>query len=382
MGFLGVRVMVLSTLLGCGRMGFDDQATPIEQCSLALDPGAARLNFHSQRAIQIVGGTEPVELSVTGPASIDDLGVVSAGGDAGTAMISAVDAGGCTAQTSLQIGGDALFFVGGTLSGVPSAQVWRSADGIAWTNIGSLPDKRTSGALLVYRDQLWWISGSDGVGVRDEVFASRDGVTWSLVGHYPRPGANPGHAVFKDRMWIIGGAANPDTKEVYSSDGGIVWTLAGTLPMENHGGSAVVMNDQLWYLGGHSNPSGQLFDWVLSSSTGATWQTNGTLPSGREYASAVAYEGKLFLLGGQDLSSVKTTSVMVTGDGVTFTPQPALPVARAFGATTMFGDKMIAVGGSDGGAVFRGTIGTGWETPTTTFPQPRQGGRVVVFSAP
>ncbi len=374
--------MVLSTVLGCGRLGFDDHVTPIDQCTLALDPGAAHLNFHSQRAIQIAGGTPPVDFAITGPATIDPEGTVAALDDAGTAMITAVDAGGCTAETTLAIGGDALFFVGGTLSGVPSSQVWRSTDGLTWTNVGSLPDKRTSGALVVYHDRLWWMTGSDGVGPRDEVFSSLDGVTWTLAGHVPVAGANPGYAVFHDKMWLIGGAANPDTNTVYSSTDGITWTLAGHLPDENHGGSAVVMNDTLWYLGGHNSNSGTLFDWVLGSPDGSSWPQVGTLPAGREYGSAVVANGMIVFMGGQDLSSTKTTSVVSTTNGSTFTPQPALPMARAFGGSAMFGGKVFSVGGSDGGAVFRATIGTGWETPTTSFPQPRQSGRVAVFSAP
>lgn len=382
MGRLGFLVGILSATLGCGRMGFDDQVTPIEQCTLALDAGGPRLNYHSQRAIQIVGGTDPIELAITGPATIDAVGVVSALAASGTATITATDAGGCTAQASLEIGGASLWYVAGSSMTVPSPQVWRSDDGLAWSNVGSLPDKRTSGALLVFHDQLWWITGSDGVGNRDEVFSSADGVTWTLAGHVPKAGANSGHAVFHDKMWIIGGAASPDTDNVYSSSDGATWTLAGHLPNENHGGSAVVMNDKLWYLGGHSNTDGLLFDWVLSSAEGVTWQQVGTLPSGREYAAAFVYDTSIVVTGGQDLSAVKTTSVVETANGAAFTALPALPVARAFGAIAKWRGEAWAVGGSDGGAVFRGTLGTGWISPTTNFPVPRQGGRLAVFTAP
>jgi hypothetical protein len=382
-GRLGFLAVILSASFGCGRMGFDDQITPIEQCSLALDPGTPRLNFNSQRAIQIIGGTDPVELAITGPATIDAVGVVSALASPGTAMITATDAGGCTAQTQLLIGGDSLWFVGGTgMAGAVTTTYRSDDDGITWTAAGALPDKRASGGLLVYHDTLWWLSGSDGVGARNEVFSSSDGVTWTFVGRTPKAVTNPGHAVFQDKMFVIGGAASPDTPNVYSSTDGATWTLEGALPMENHGGCAVVLGDTLYYIGGHSNPAGQLFDWVVTTANGKTWQEIGQLPAGREYAAAVVYQGSIIIAGGQDLSSTKTTSVISSSDGMTWTPLAALPVGRAFGAMTVVHDKIVTAGGSDGGAVWRGAPGTTWEAPATNFTSPKQGGRAVAFSAP
>lgn len=384
MGRLAFCLAGLSTLAGCGRVGFDDQAPPTEACTLALDAGAPRLNFHSQRSVQIVGGTDPVQLSVSAIASIDATGVVTSRGIAGPATVTAVDAGGCTAEVTLEIGGDTLFYVGGTLNAVPSADVLTSTDGLAWTTTpNALPAKRTSGALLVYRDKLWWVSGSDGVGARDEVYASADGVAWTLVGHVTRAGLNPGFAVFRDRMWIIGGDSSPDTDEVYSSTDGATWKLEGRLPELNHGGSAVVMNDQLWYLGGHNNTAGKLYDWVLRTNDGVTWTPAGSMPQGREYASAYVEDDAIVYLGGQNLSSVKSNDVLATTNGSAFASVGPLPVARAFGAVAWFQGAAWSVGGTDGGAVVRGSRAGPWTMPTTTgFATPRQGGRLAVFSAP
>lgn len=380
---LGFWLVALTTIVGCGRLGFDAPQTPSEECTLALDAGASRLNFHSQRAVQIVGGTDPVELSVSAIASIDATGLVTSRGIAGPATVAAVDAGGCTAEATVEIGGDTLFYVGGTFNTMPSADVLSSVDGLAWTTKpNALPARRTSGALLVYRDKLWWISGSDGVGARGDVYASSDGVTWTLVGQVTRAGLNPGFAVFHDRMWLIGGDSSPDTDEVYSSTDGATWKLEGHLPELNHGGSAVVMNDQLWYLGGHNNNSGKLYDWVLRTNDGATWTPAGSMLQGREYASAYVEDDAIVYLGGQNTSAVRTTDVIATTNGSAFASTGDLPLARAFGAVAWFQGAAWSVGGSDGGAVIRGSRTTPWTTPTTTgFATPRQGGRLAVFSA-
>lgn len=368
----------------CGRLGFDEPVPPPAECTLALDVGAPVLNFNSQRAVQIAGGTAPVSLTISSLATIDGSGVVTSREEPGTATIDAIDAGGCTAQATLQIGGNTLFYVGGTLNAVPTNDVLASSDGIAWTKQATgLPAKRTSGGLLVFRDRMWWLTGSDGAATKDEVYVTSDGLTWTLVGHVPVAVNLAAFAVFQDRMWIIGGDASPDTDAVYSSADGATWTLEGHLLAENHGGSAAVVGDRLWYLGGHSRPKGKLYAWVLRTEDGVTWKQIGDLPTGREYAATYVDSGEIVFAGGQDLTPTATTAVLSTKDGVTFTSRAPLPVARAFGAIAPFAGAAWSVGGTDGGAVVRGSMAGPWTAMTTTgFATPRQGGRLAVFSAP
>ncbi len=378
---MGRVVFLLCILGGCGRLGFDDEDTLPDECMLAIDPGAPRLNFHSQRSIQSSGGTAPVTFTLSGSGTIDAAGVVSAGGDPGIATILAADAGGCTAEATLEIGGDTLWYVGGTSMSVPSPQVWRSTDGLAWTLAGTLPDKRTSGALLVFRDRLWWISGSDGVGPRDEVWSSDDGAIWTLAGHSPVAATNFGSVVFDNRMWMIGGSTGTDVKTVYASVDGDTWSMIGQLPDDSHGGSAIVAAGTMWYLGGHNRNTGTLKSWVLSSATGVTWQQTGTMMTGREYAAAIQAQDTIVLAGGQDLTPMQTSSVIAIMNGTTFAPQAALPVARAMGSLVLFDNRAWSIGGNDGGAVIVGTVpATSWTMQTTNFPVPRQGGRTAVFS--
>jgi hypothetical protein len=374
-------------LAGCGRLGFGDRPLDPDACAVTLTT-AARINFNSSRTLAADGGVAPYHYALIGTgATIDaDTGVLVARDQPGNVTVTASDDVGCSAQVDLDVGGDTLWYVGGSSNAVPSAQVWKSTDGAGWTLAGSLPDKRTSGALYVFHDQLIWASGSDGVGPRGEVFASSDGTTWTQIGTVARPGVNPGFAVFHDRLWLIGGAASPDVDEVYASDTGAVWTLVGHLPQANHGGATVVAGDKLWYFGGHNNNNGMLYRWALSSSDGVTFQMIGNMATGREYASAIAVDGKMIIAGGQDTTPTTMATVLSTTNGTAFTTETPLPVPRAFTALVRLGELMYSIGGNDGGGVYA----TGAVTPTPwlqampadMFPKPRQAGRVAVFTPP
>ncbi|MBA3462751.1 MAG: exo-alpha-sialidase [Deltaproteobacteria bacterium] len=378
---MGRLVAVVVVLAGCGRVGFDDEPDgPPAECMVTLEPGAARMNVNSERALVVAGGLEPYTFSATGPAAIEpSTGVLTTTGATGTVMVAVADDAGCTADASLTVGGSTLFYAGGTSNSVPSDQVWRSTDGITWTLAGSLPDKRSAGALLVMNDKLWWLSGTDGVSPQLDVWSSRNGVTWRVEGNVQQASVNFGAVVFDGRMWMIGGNANPEHDNVYASSDGASWTLTGNLPDANHGGSATVLGDRMFYIGGHNSGNGMLYRWVVTSNDGASWTSIGNMPTGREYAAALTLDDQIVFAGGQDLSGMKTTNVLSTVDGMTFAMQAPLPSARSFTAIAMFEGRLISAGGTDGGAVAQAIPGNAWTMPTTNFPIPRQSGKLAAF---
>ena len=380
MGRLATFVLIL---VGCGRLGFDDRELSPDDCVLTLTPAQQRINFNSTRALTAADGLEPYAFAVTGDGLTVDpaTGVIASRDQVGQATVTVTDDLGCTAEAHVDIGGDTLWYVGGSSMSVPSAQVYKSTDGATWTLAGSLPDKRTSGALYVFHDQLIWATGTDGVGPKTDVFASTDGASWVKIGDVPTASSNPGFAVFKDAVWLIGGSASPDTRLVFSSDTGTTWTQTGTLPDDNHGGAVAATADKLWYLGGHNSNNGMLYRWALSSTDGVTFQQPGMLASGREYASAIAIGDTVMLAGGQDTSPMTMSSVLTTQNGTDFAVQPPMPVARAFTTLVRFGDFVYSIGGNDGGGVVRAPVSGGAWTPVIgNFPQPRQGGRAAVFT--
>ncbi|MBL9018028.1 MAG: hypothetical protein JNL83_27835, partial [Myxococcales bacterium] len=125
-----LAVLVVA-LCGCGRLGFEDRAIATEDCALAIEPAQWRMNFNSTRAFAGTGGQAPYQYRFTGTGATLDAGsdTLRARDQPGTGTVTVTDGAGCTAEASVEIGGDTLWYVGGSSMGVPSAQVYKSTDG-------------------------------------------------------------------------------------------------------------------------------------------------------------------------------------------------------------------------------------------------------------
>jgi len=374
-------------LVGCGRFGFGDVPPVLDgvTCDLAFDTSEGRVNFNAHRTLTTTGGRDPVSYSIDNPllAGLDTMtGELRAFTQAGRVVVTAEDANGCTADLPLTIGGDAIYYAGGSVASVPRREVYRSTDATNWTQVGLLPAARMYGALITFRDRLWWISGSDGSAVPD-IFVSDNGADWTTAGAVPAAAATSSFAitVFEDRLYFVGGNQNGTSQTgVYRSDDAVTWTKVGDLTMPNHGGSLAVLDGKMIYAGGHNSTMG-LFDWVCESSDdGVTWPEIGNLAIGREYHSAVVMSNRLYVIGGQDTTPTALSSVASTADGVTWQPEPALPAGRAFGPVVRIDGTLFSLGGTDMGGVFKGSAGGTWTTVPSTFPLPRQGGSAAFFT--
>ena len=195
-------VAAMVFVAGCGRVAFDPMES--DSCGLAFADTAPRVNFHSTRTLEGVTGLPPERVaSVAGDGAVSDeeTGVLATLGQPGVVQIEVTDAEQCTANVELAIGGDRLWYVGGTSNSVPQRDVLSSTDGVSWTRVGMLPGPRQYGALLVYRDRLWYFGGSStGSNFERDVFSSTDGVTWTMVGFVPVGATSFGHVVFKKQI--------------------------------------------------------------------------------------------------------------------------------------------------------------------------------------
>ncbi len=376
-------LVILVTVAACGRFGFGDQPplmTDPDACALAIDAGAARINFNTHRTITTSGGIEPLAFTLDDAAlaKIDSAsGELAAYAQPGTIQVTATDAGGCAASAELIIGGDLFWYAGGTVNSVPTNQVLRSTDGLDWTMVGNLPAARSIGALVTFRDRLWWIAGSDGA-PRNEIFVSDNGTTWTQFStNAPAAAASFAYTVFEDYFYFVGGNGNAGA--VFRTADMVDWVRIGDLPDDNHGGSLAAVGGQLIYASGHNSTVG-LFDWVLTSPDGAAWTQVGTLPVPREYSGVIVVSDRMYIVGGQNTTPTAQTAVSSTADGVTWTVEPPLPAGRAFGAVVRNGDTLLSIGGTDMGGVWRGSAGGAWTTATSLFPIPRTGGRAAVFT--
>jgi hypothetical protein len=145
-----------------------------------------------------------------------------------------------TEVTSLAAFGGRLF-----LAASGPLEIWRSADGLAWSRVAANgfgdPDNNHSGKLRVFRDQLYAgtsreVPGGTGDGV--EVWRTADGFAWSAVVATGQPGALlpdgfgfPGNgattalAVFRDRLYAST-VNHVDQAQIWRFDGS-AWAAVG-----------------------------------------------------------------------------------------------------------------------------------------------------------
>lgn len=381
------RLALLATAVGCGRFGFSDAPadtamTDPDACTIAIDAGAPRINFNTHRTITTTGALAPVTYAIddTSLGAIDGAtGVLAAFSQPGTLVVTATDAGGCVTTADLAVGGDLFWYAGGTVNSVPTSEVLRSTDGLDWTVVGNLPGARSIGALVTFRDRLWWVAGSDGA-TRNEIFVSDNGTAWTTFStNAPAAASSFGYTVFEDYFYFVGG--NGNAAAVYRTSDMVDWVKVGDLPDDNHGGALGAVGGQLIYAGGHNSTVG-LFNWVLTSPFGAGWTQVGTLQVPREYASVITVGDRMYVIGGQNTAPTAQTAVSSTLDGVTWTVEPSLPAGRAFGAVVRKGNTLLSIGGSDMGGVWQCAIGGAWSAVASQFPTPRTGGRAAVFTPP
>lgn len=124
------------------------------------------------------------------------------------------------------LGGDGFPF-----SGMLSEDVWKTGDGISWTQLaGKVPVLPRYGfSCLAHAGKLWVLGGPAGfMGARrsDEVWSSTDGSDWTLADAHAPFGARVETSVasFQGRLWVIGGAIDDPELAVpsYKND---IWVM-------------------------------------------------------------------------------------------------------------------------------------------------------------
>jgi hypothetical protein len=187
--------------------------------------------------------------------------------------------------------------------------VWSSADGSTWHDLGEAPwSPRKSHAMVVYDDRLWLIGGSTGVledgsgsDFVNDVWSTADGVEWTLeTGAAPWPAVEfPQIVVFDGALYYVGGR---DDTSVWRSTDGKAWTqVAETSPWGNRADyAAIVYDGKIWVLGGWAGESNNALNDVWYSSDGATWtQQTESAPWADRSAPNVVFQDKLWLYSGK-----------------------------------------------------------------------------------
>jgi hypothetical protein len=106
---------------------------------------------------------------------------------------------------------ESLYLVGGMdLSGNTLGDVWKSTDGVMWTNVSELPGATRQGhGLVSYKGELWTIGRLNDIegGGENDVWHSKDGVVWNQDSSLPPWIGREDHAVhvLNGAIYVYGG---------------------------------------------------------------------------------------------------------------------------------------------------------------------------------
>ena len=258
-----------------------------------------------------------------------DSGVVSvvaglAAGSRVTAVFAVGYEGGSLARFSLILRVDtsvsyenaAMYVIGGN----DRNDVWRSADGIVWTEVtDSAPFSGNYREEVVsYGGSLWVVGGYDGHQLKNDIWRSADGVNWSkMAGAAPLLNSGESYQVVSHggHLWLLVNKQNSSNfchngREVWRSRDGITWKkmyatgasdsslIKGYHEFVSHGG-------YLWLMGGGADGAGCLSHnskyGIWRSADGVNWtefgRRAGVWP--RQHHEVVSHGGYLWLIGGQ-----------------------------------------------------------------------------------
>lgn len=155
---------------------------------------------------------------------------------------------------------DTLWLVGGEPD---DGRIWTTVDGITWTSRrpSSLPLGTPQG-IVAFRDSMWILGHGQWETASSDVWRSADGHAWTRVTESapwgPRTGA--GFAALDDRIWVVAGVGQRDA---WWTDDGRRWRrLDEEIPGPPRGADyAAVFQHALWVFGGKTGGAGGTGFW-------------------------------------------------------------------------------------------------------------------------
>lgn len=178
----------------------------------------------------------------------DFLNVLGGGSASFTAILSTASAAFSDRVGPMTVGFNGFLYVmGGTNAlGIALNDVWRSADGVNWSQVTATAPwaARGKGEAVVFNNLLFVMGGAaSATGTHfSDVWSTPDGINWTQKSANAWPGRRRfGLTVFNGMMWVAGGAGKtsttspdgfyPNTKynDIWNSPDGVSWTLVSGL---------------------------------------------------------------------------------------------------------------------------------------------------------
>jgi hypothetical protein len=181
--------------------------------------------------------------------------------------------------------------------------VRRTNDFKKWETLGkgNVPN-RIFYTAISFRGAIWLLGGDDGKRLYNDVWRSTDGVHWTQITvHAPwTPRSSAKAFIYKNRLWLIGGAdASGMTNDVWFTPDGVEWiqTTAEISPQKPFGYTPVVYDNKIWLLGVDTTEparSGRM----MVSEDGALWRMIEAPWSARSGVAAWVADDALFIAAG------------------------------------------------------------------------------------
>ena len=240
-----------------------------------------------------------------------------------------------------------IYVIAGRISSTYYNDVWKSPDGVDWTQAagassGRFPARRDHGSAVLGTD-IYVVSGVRLVaapGSSANVWRSDTGGTsWNKLSLSVRTGDDAGVLgrnsfgleVLNNALYLLGGEAPTDSGggEVWKSSDGAVWShetkdtvnSAKFTPRQEH--SSAVLNGALYVIGGEDTTIGSTVvrnDIWKSDDAGKTWLSVGVNADALERVrhTSVVLDGTLYVIGGSKGSTLQNDVWKSADGGVTW----------------------------------------------------------------
>lgn len=172
--------------------------------------------------------------------------------------------------------------------------VWRSSDGISWTQIQASAPWSARGAhcLSYFNGKLWIMGGSSAYAAAwyNDVWSSPDGISWTQeIASAPWQARHEFTVtVHNGKMYLIGGylSTYAMASDVWETPDGVAWAHVGNINTSRREHVAISFKSKLWVYGGDS---GSFENDMQSSPDGITWTPHGNAAWPARKEAAIAY---------------------------------------------------------------------------------------------
>lgn len=210
------------------------------------------------------------------------------------------------------------------------SEVWSSVDGVTWNfqTTAPWPARHCSG-WITDSMYMYVIGGDPQALCLTDVWRSADGINWTqledtIPGYVKRNNAN--YAFANNNLYMFGGeecgGSSNGLNDVWSSTSGNIWTQLPDAPWEGRGmqvNQCVDDSGYVWMLGGANEGDRRSYNDVWKTMDGINWTlVNESAPWGGRYWHTVGwFDGKLWVLAGL-LGGYEVNDVWYSEDGITW----------------------------------------------------------------